>query len=108
GWRSRNRMWTTPWPALPIGKYRWEPGTQLLLGERYAIVRSVFRRQRALRSGDPQGSYLGIIAFGDDAFAGQSLHLAQELLAASRVDKLTVLVRSHHDDLDALRKLAEK
>jgi hypothetical protein len=50
----------------------------------------------------------GIVAFGEDDFAGQSLQRAQELLAASRVDKLSVLVRSHHPDLDDLRTLAEK
>jgi spore coat polysaccharide biosynthesis predicted glycosyltransferase SpsG len=106
--RFPNRLVINPLPGLPIGKYRWERGTQMLLGERYAIVRSVFRRQRALRSGDPQGSYRGIIAFGEDDFAGQSLSRAQELLSASRVDKLSVLVRSHHPQLEPLRKAAEK
>ena len=77
-------------------------------GRKYAIVRSVFRRQRALRSGDPQGTFRGIVAFGEDDFAGQSLQRTQELLAASRVDKLSVLVRSHHAQLADLKKLAEK
>ena len=57
---------------------------------------------------DPQGSHRGIIAFGEDDFAGQSLQRAQELLAASRVEKLSVLVRSHHHQLEQLRKVAEK
>lgn len=106
--RFPNRLVINPLIGLPLKGYQWERGAQLLLGERYAIVRSVFRRQRALRSGDPQGSFRGIIAFGEDDFAGQSLQRAQELLAASRVDRLSVLVRSHHGQLDALRKLAEK
>jgi spore coat polysaccharide biosynthesis predicted glycosyltransferase SpsG len=106
--RFPNRLVINPMIGRPLGTYQWEPGTQLLLGRKYAIVRSVFRRQRALRSADPQGSHRGIIAFGEDDFAGQSLQRAQELLAASRVEKLSVLVRSHHDQLDQLRKLAEK
>lgn len=106
--RFPNRLVINPLIGKPLTHYNWEPGTQLLLGRKYAIVRSVFRRQRALRSADPQGSHRGIIAFGEDDFAGQSLQRAQELLAASRVEKLSVLVRSHHHQLEQLRKLAEK
>jgi len=106
--RFPNRLVINPLLGCSLNHYTWERGTQLLLGERYAIVRSVFRRQRALRSGDPQGTYRGIIAFGEDDFAGQSLQRTQELLAASRVDKLSVLLRSHHPDLESLRKLSEK
>ena len=106
--RFPNRRVINPLIGKPLSTYKWEPGAQMLLGRKYAIVRSVFRRQRALRSGDPQGSHRGIVAFGEDDFAGQSLQRTQELLAASRVDKLSVLVRSHHHQLDCLRKLAEK
>jgi spore coat polysaccharide biosynthesis predicted glycosyltransferase SpsG len=106
--RFPNRLVINPLLGRPLGQYKWETGTQLLLGRKYAIVRSVFRRQRALRSGDPQGSFRGIVAFGEDDSAGQSLQRAQELLAASRVDRLTVLVRSHHAQLGDLKKLAEK
>lgn len=106
--RFPNRLVINPLIGKALSNYNWEPGAQMLLGRKYAIVRSVFRRQRALRSADPQGSHRGIIAFGEDDFAGQSLQRAQELLAASRVDKLSVLVRSHHHQLDQLRKLAEK
>jgi spore coat polysaccharide biosynthesis predicted glycosyltransferase SpsG len=106
--RFPTRLVINPLIGRPLAQYKWEPGTQLLLGRKYAIVRSVFRRQRALRSADPQGSHRGIIAFGDDDFAGQSLQRSQELLAASRVEKLTVLARSHHPQLEQLRKLAEK
>lgn len=106
--RFPNRLVINPLIGKPLTSYRWETGTQLLLGRKYAIVRSVFRRQRALRSGDPQGSHRGIIALGEDDFAGESLVKAHEILAASRVDKLTVLVRSHHEQLDELRTLAEK
>jgi spore coat polysaccharide biosynthesis predicted glycosyltransferase SpsG len=106
--RFPNRLVINPLVGRPLPQYQWEPGTQLLLGRKYAIVRSVFRRQRALRSGDPEGTFRGIVAFGEDDFAGQSLLRAQELLAASRVDKLSVLVRSHHAQLGDLKKLAEK
>jgi spore coat polysaccharide biosynthesis predicted glycosyltransferase SpsG len=106
--RFPNRLVINPFLGRPLNQYEWERGTQLLLGRKYAIVRSVFRRQRALRSGDPQGSFRGIVALGEDDFAGQALPRTQELLAASRVDKLTVLVRSHHPQLGELKKVAEK
>lgn len=106
--RFPNRLVINPLLGHPLSHYEWEPGTQLLLGRKYAIVRSTFRRQRALRTGDPQGSLRGVIAFGEDDFAGQTLARAQELLGASRVDKLTVLVRSHHPEIEAIRKLGEK
>lgn len=106
--RFPNRLVINPLLGKPLSTYQWESGAQMLLGRKYAIVRGVFRRQRALRSGDPQGSHRGIVAFGDDDFAGQSLVRTQELLGASRVEKLTVLARSHHRQIDALKKLAEK
>jgi spore coat polysaccharide biosynthesis predicted glycosyltransferase SpsG len=106
--RFPNRLVINPLLGKPLKEYKWEPGAQFLLGRKYAIVRSVFRRQRALRSGEPQGGHRGIIAFGEDDFAGQSVQRAQELLAASRVEKLSVLARSHHPQLNDLRKLAEK
>ncbi len=108
GVRFPNRLVINPYLGKPMGSYDWEPGAQLLLGRKYAIVRSVFRRQRQVRSSDPQGSYRGIVALGEDDFAGQSLVRTQELLATSRVDKLSVMVRSHHHQLDELKTLAEK
>jgi spore coat polysaccharide biosynthesis predicted glycosyltransferase SpsG len=106
--RFPNRLVINPLIGRPLSTYQWEPGAQMLLGRKYAIVRSVFRRQRALRSSDPEGSLRGIIAFGEDDFAGQSLQRTEEVLAASRVEKLSVLARSHHSQLEELRKLAEK
>jgi spore coat polysaccharide biosynthesis predicted glycosyltransferase SpsG len=105
--RFPNRLVINPLLGKNISHYQWEPGAQLLLGEKYAIVRSTFRRQRAIRTGDPEGNFRGIIAFGEDDFAGQSLARTQELVGATRVDKLTVLVRSHHHQLTELRALAE-
>src|SRR5262249_14592844 len=106
--RFPNRLVINPLLGKRVNSYEWEQGTQLLLGRKYAIVRSVFRRQRALRAADPQGSFRGILAFGEDDFAVQSLQRTQELLAGSRVEKLSVLARSHHGQLDELRKLADK
>jgi spore coat polysaccharide biosynthesis predicted glycosyltransferase SpsG len=106
--RFPNRLVINPMLGKPLSTYQWESGTQLLLGRKYAIVRSMFRRQRAIRTSDPQGNHRGIIALGEDDFAGETLKRTEELLAASRVEKLSVLVRSHHHQLDELKTLAEK
>ena len=91
-----------------LKSYKYERGTQLCIGRRYAIVRSVFRRQRPIRSIDPQPPFRAIIALGDDDFQGQSLIRTHELLAASRVDKISVAVRSHHHQFQELKDLAEQ
>jgi spore coat polysaccharide biosynthesis predicted glycosyltransferase SpsG len=91
-----------------LKSYQYERGTQLCIGRRYAIVRSVFRRQRPIRSIDPQPPYRAIIALGDDDFDGQTLIRAQELLAASRLDKISVAARSHHPQIQELKSLAEE
>jgi spore coat polysaccharide biosynthesis predicted glycosyltransferase SpsG len=88
--------------------YKAEGGTQLLLGGRYSIVRSIFRRQRQVRIMEPQPPYRAILAFGDDDFAGQSLQRAKELLEAGVVDRLSVIVRSHHHQWQELKQLASE
>src|SRR5262249_38043602 len=43
--RFPNRLIINPLLGKPLKEYEWEPGAQFLLGRKYAIVRSVFRRQ---------------------------------------------------------------
>ena len=106
--RFPTKLVFNPLLGIEARKYEHERGTQLCLGERYALVRSVFRRQRSLRPLDPQGPYRALIALGDDDFGGHSLIRTRELLAASRVEKITVMVRSHHHEHDELKALAEE
>ena len=106
--RFPSKLVFNPLLGPSLKSYEYERGTQLCIGQRYAIVRPVFRRQRPIRSTDPQPPYRAIIALGDDDFAGQSLIRANELLAASRVDKISVVVRSHHHQFQELKDLAEQ
>src|SRR5439155_5178295 len=43
--RFPNRLVINPLLGKPLNVYEWEQGAQLLLGRKYAIVRSVFRWQ---------------------------------------------------------------
>lgn len=89
-----------------LKSYKFERGTQLCIGKRYAIVRPVFRRQRPIRAIDPPQPFRAIIAFGDDDFGGQALTRAQELLGNTRIDRISVAARSHHLQIEELKELA--
>ncbi len=105
--RFPSKLVFNPLLGPTLKSYEYERGTQLCLGRRYAIVRPVFRRQRPIRAIDPPQPFRAIIAFGDDDFAGQSLTRAQELLANTRIDRISVVVRSHHLQIEELKELAE-
>jgi spore coat polysaccharide biosynthesis predicted glycosyltransferase SpsG len=106
-------------PLLGPGKesYEHEIGTQLLLGCRYALVRSEIRRQRPNRAQEPQtipsangkvatGHYRALVALGEDDPNRQSLELCKLLLNVPRIAKVDVVVRSYHPDLEKLQALA--
>lgn len=103
-----SRLVFNPLLGPDLKAYDWERGTQLCVGRRYAIVRPIFRRQRPIRPIDPQPPFRAIVAMGDDDFEGQSLTRTQELLAASRVDKIAVAIRSQHHQFQELKDLAEQ
>jgi spore coat polysaccharide biosynthesis predicted glycosyltransferase SpsG len=106
--RFPSKLVFNPLLGPELKSYEWERGTQLCLGRRYAIVRPVFRRQRPIRSIDPPAPYRAIVAFGDDDPTGQALLRTNEMLAASRVEKISVAIRSHHRDFAELKDLAEQ
>ncbi len=95
-------------PLLDPGRdaYEISPGTQLLLGRRYAFVRSEIRRARQARSQEPPTPFRGMIALGDDDRHGHSLQLAQTLLGYSRVERIDVVTRSYNPGIEPLRELA--
>jgi spore coat polysaccharide biosynthesis predicted glycosyltransferase SpsG len=106
-------------PLLGPGRetYEFFPGTQLLLGQRYALIRPEIRRIRPTRAQEPPplsppngkptaGNYRGLLALGDDDPHRQTLELARLLLNVPRVAKVDVVVRTHHPDLEKLQALA--
>jgi spore coat polysaccharide biosynthesis predicted glycosyltransferase SpsG len=106
-------------PQLGPAKESYEhlPGTQLLLGQRYAIVRSEIRRQRPNRAQEPptipsangkiaSGHYRALVALGEDDPNRQTLELTRLLLNLPRIAKVDAVVRSYHPDLEKLQALA--
>ncbi len=107
-------------PLLGPGKeaYEFVPGTQLLLGPRYALVRSEVRRQRPGRSQEPppmcvsngktttSGQFRALLALGEDDPHQQVLELAKLLVNVPRVGKVDIVVRRQHPDLEKIQELA--
>lgn len=87
--------------------YEYRPGTQLLLGARYAMIRPEVRRVRPMRASEPAQPFRVIVALGDDDLHNQSGELAKYLLNCPRVGRVDVLARAHHPNLDALKTMAE-
>ena len=87
--------------------YNAAPGSQMLLGARYALVRPFIRRLRPMRSQEPPAPFRALVAFGDDDLRGQVMLRTKELLAVSRVEKIDVALRAQHPAMMDLVALAE-
>ncbi len=92
-------------PALKA--YRYDSGTQLLLGRKFALVRGVFRRQRTIRATEQPGAFRALVAFGDDDAGAQTLVRTEQLLAMPKVDKVSILCRPHHRCYHAIEDFAD-
>lgn len=95
-------------PLLSPGREAYEvlPQTQLLLGPRYALVRSEIRRMRPARAQEPAAPFRAMIALGDDDPNQQTGVLIRQLLNAPRLEKVDVVVRAHHPGLEKFQELA--
>src|SRR5262249_31743626 len=95
-------------PLLGPGRdaYTFELGTQLLLGPRYALVRSEIRRVRPARAQEPPQPFRAVVALGDDDPNRQTGALARQLAGMSKLARVDMIVRPHHPDLAALQELA--
>ncbi|HEV3261127.1 MAG TPA: polysaccharide biosynthesis protein [Gemmataceae bacterium] len=95
-------------PLLSPGReaYEFLPGTQLLLGPRYALVRPEIRRIRPVRSQEPAQPFRALVALGDDDPNHQTGALARQLLNVPRLERIDLAVRPFHPDLAKLQELA--
>jgi len=103
-----NRLVINPLLTPGLKAYSRSSRTQMLLGPKYPLVRAIFRRQRPMRSVEPPQPFRAMIAFGDDDFQGQSIERALQLLGTSRIDKVSVVVRIHHPQIDELKDLVKQ
>lgn len=93
--------------AAPLRKaFQLRPQTQLLAGRKYAMVRSLFRRQRTIRAQEQPEPFRALVAFGDDDAGDQTLLRTRQLLDIERVAKVSVILRSHHPRYEELKEFA--
>jgi spore coat polysaccharide biosynthesis predicted glycosyltransferase SpsG len=104
--RFASRLVINPLLAPAREAYNFVPGTQLLLGHRYAIVRPEVRRARPSRAQEPPEPFRCLIALGDDDPNRQSLKLARLLLKESKPERIDVMARPQNPDLAELQALA--
>jgi spore coat polysaccharide biosynthesis predicted glycosyltransferase SpsG len=95
-------------PLLGPGRdgYSFQPGTQLLLGARYAIVRPEIRRARPARAQEQPPPIRALVALGDDDPHQQTLPLAKQLLAMPKIERVDMIVRPQHPGLEVMKEFA--
>lgn len=107
GIKFPSKLVVNPFLAPGSKPYKCDRGSQLLLGKKFALVRGIFRRQRTIRATEQPGAFRALVAFGDDDFADQTLVRTQQLLEMPKVDKISILARTHHPRFDEIRDFAD-
>jgi len=95
-------------PMLGLGRdcYEFMPGTQLLLGHRYALVRSEIRRIRPIRAQEPAGPFRAVVALGDHDPHHQTDEIARLLMNIAKLDHIDLITRPQNPDLPKLQELS--
>jgi spore coat polysaccharide biosynthesis predicted glycosyltransferase SpsG len=104
--RFPSQMVVNPMLDPGLDAYDFAPGTQLLLGRRYALVRPEIRRVRQARAQEPPVPFRALIAYGDEDVQGHAVALGRLLLAMPRLARIDVAVRATSVALDGLKELA--
>lgn len=95
-------------PLLSPGReaYEFLPGTQLLLGSRYAIVRPEVRRARPLRAQEPVQPFRGLVALGDEDLNNKTAELVRLLANTPKVERVDLIARPQHPQFVQLQEMA--
>ena len=95
-------------PMLGLGRdaYEFMPGTQLLLGERYALVRPEIRRVRPIRAQEPAGPFRALLALGDHDPYHQTAEITRILMNIAKLDRVDMATKPQNPDLPRLQELA--
>jgi spore coat polysaccharide biosynthesis predicted glycosyltransferase SpsG len=84
------------------------PGTQVLAGERYALVRSEFRRARNVRATEPGGAVRILLSLGGGEVGHDTARLAAALLEEKTIEKVDAVIGASTEGRDELKLLAER
>lgn len=86
--------------------YSLYPGTQLVAGDKYAMVRSEFRRARGVRATEPGGPTRILLALGGGETAAATFKIAKGLLQHKGIAKIDAVVGTGRQDRKQLDELA--
>jgi spore coat polysaccharide biosynthesis predicted glycosyltransferase SpsG len=84
------------------------PGSQVLAGERYALVRSEFRRARNVRATEPGGAVRILLSLGGGEVGHDTARLAATLLEEKTIEKIDAVIGASTEGRDELKLLAER
>jgi spore coat polysaccharide biosynthesis predicted glycosyltransferase SpsG len=107
GYRFPSQLVVHPLLNKEWAEYDVTPGTQVLAGKRYALVRPGIRRIRTIRGQEPQEPFRVVLAFGDDPH-NWTEKMAKMLLAMPKLTRIDLLARSAHPHFAAWQALAEE
>ncbi|MFN4260942.1 MAG: PseG/SpsG family protein [Gemmataceae bacterium] len=106
--RFPSHMVINPLLAPRKESYEYQPGTQLLLGQRFTFIRPEVRRLRPVRAQEPPLPFRAMVALGEDDPHGLAAEYAKLLLNVPKVEKVDLVVRSWHPQLEELQQLVER
>jgi UDP-2,4-diacetamido-2,4,6-trideoxy-beta-L-altropyranose hydrolase len=82
------------------------PGSQVLAGPRYAVVRPGIRRIRPIRGQEPPEPFRAVVALGDDP-GNWTSRCVKALMAVKLLNRIDILARPGHPKLKQWEELAE-
>lgn len=103
--RLPSQLVFNPTLSQAAADYEVCPGTQVLCGRRYPLVRPEIRRVRPIRAQEPPEPIRVLVGFGDDPH-NQTERIAKLLLQGTKVPHIDILARTWHPQLEAWRALA--
>jgi spore coat polysaccharide biosynthesis predicted glycosyltransferase SpsG len=97
-------------PTLGHGleEFSLYPGTQLVSGNKYAMIRAEFRRARNVRATEPGGPARVLISLGGGQVGAETARYAKALLANTRIEKIDAVVGPGPKEKEKLEGLLEQ
>jgi spore coat polysaccharide biosynthesis predicted glycosyltransferase SpsG len=105
-YRFPSQMVVHPQLNKTVQDYDVCPGTQVLAGPRYAVVRPGIRRIRPIRGQEPPEPFRAVVSLGDDP-NNWTAKCVKALMAAKHLSRIDILARPGHPKLKQWEDLAE-
>jgi spore coat polysaccharide biosynthesis predicted glycosyltransferase SpsG len=108
GMRFPSDIVLSPTLVCDSSDFQVYPGAQILAGERYAMVRSEFRRARNVRATEPGGMVRVLLSLGGGEVGHDTARLAAALLEEKTIEKVDAVIGASTEGRDELKLLAER